>query len=416
MRLMTSGMSPADRFGLTWHPSIAPGVLTHLDRIDLVEVIPEGRFLESRRARRALMRLARTVPVSIHGVSLGLATVSPIDARRLEGFARLVGEVEPESWSEHLAFVRSGDIELGHLAAPPRTAATIEAVSQHVELARRQIGSYPSLENVATPLEPPGSDRSEEEWLNDVLKGSPSNLLLDLHNLHTNATNFGFDPLAVLDALPPHRIRTIHIAGGDDVAAHGGVRRVDDHLHDVPDAVYALLTRVGEIVPQAIDVVLERDGAFPPMAHLLAQLDRAREALALGRARAVGAEEGALGVWGVPGQQGNAIATSEIVQHERRCGTGEDAALVERFLARLYTDERLRRRFLAAPLEEARREGLPDGVARSFENPDAVGLELAAATFAHKRKAVSPSRAASSWRAWLTAGLRRPPAARRAEG
>ena len=370
----------SDRFGLTWHPSIAGGVLAHLDRIDLLEVIPEGRFLDSRRGRRALRRLARTRPVSIHGVSLGLASASPPDARRVERFARLIGEVEPESWSEHLAFVRSSGIELGHLAAPPRTATTVDALAAHVEMARRRIGNYPSLENVATPLEPPGSNLSEEEWLIDVLDQSPVGLLLDLHNLHTNAANFGFDPIAVLDALPVDRIRTIHIAGGHDVSPHGGgIRRIDDHLHDVPDAVYALLTRVGEVLPSPVDVVLERDGAFPPMAHLLAQLDRARQALALGRSRAAERVETA------------PIRIPSTARPGRELETrSNEARLVERFLARLFTDAALRSRFVVAPVEEAVRAGLSADQARAFANPDVTGLELAAATFASKRHHGSP--------------------------
>ena len=67
-------------------------------------------------------------------------------------------------------------------------------------------------------------------------------------------------------------------------------RYLDDHLHDVPDPVYALLAEVGARVRRPLTVVLERDGRFPPMRHLLWQLDRARAALAEGRARA-GANE-----------------------------------------------------------------------------------------------------------------------------
>src|SRR4030095_17264096 len=64
------------------------------------------------------------------------------------------------------------------------------------------------------------------------------------------------------------------------------VPHIDDPLHDVPDAVYDLLELVGEHVPTPIDVVLERDGVFPRFEQLLAQIDRARVALARGRARA----------------------------------------------------------------------------------------------------------------------------------
>jgi uncharacterized protein len=365
-----------DRFGLTWHPSIAAGVLAHLDRIDLVEVIPEGPFLESRPARQALRRLARTLPVSIHGVSLGLATVAPIDRDRVERLARLVGEVEPESWSEHLAFVRASGIELGHLAAPPRTGLSVEAVAEHVEQARTAIGTYPGLENVATPLEPPGSDRSEVDWLLDVFDATPASLLLDLHNLYANGTNFGVDPAAMLRACPVDRIRTIHIAGGVNVHACGERRVVDDHLHDVPDPVYDLLEIVGERVPQPVDVVLERDGAFPSLESLLAQLERARDALARGRTRA----RHALRV------------REERLGSVRRHATeidgrqAADAMRLEGLLARVYTDHLDRACFVAAPVQEAINAGISPEVAQSMRGIDEAGLRLAAATFAHKRR------------------------------
>ena len=376
----SEGRSPSankDRFGLTWHPSIAAGVLARLDRIDLVEVIPEGPFLDSRPARQALRRLARTLPVSIHGVSVGLATVAPIDRGRVERLARLVGEVEPESWSEHLAFVRASGIELGHLAAAPRTALSIEAVAEHTEQARKAIGTYPSLENVATPIEPPGSDRTELAWLLDVFNATPASLLLDLHNLYANGTNFGVDPGTMLRACPADRIRTIHIAGGVNVHACGETRVVDDHLHDVPDPVYDLLEIVGERVPHPVDVVLERDGAFPSLDALLAQLDRAREALARGRARAQRALYARQEWLGSLGRDGPGIDRQEVI----------DGMRLEGLLARVYTDDLARARFVAAPVQEAIDAGLSPDVARSIQHIDEAGLRLAAASFAHKRRA-----------------------------
>src|SRR5262245_56181568 len=365
-----------DRFGITWHPLIAASVLAHRERIDLIEVIPEGRFLESRRARR---RLARVLPMSIHGVSLGLSSVTKVDVRRLDAFARLVGEIEPESWSEHLAFVRAGGIELGHLAAPSRTALTAEATAEQLELAARYVGSYPCVENVATPVEPPGSDCSEVTWLQEVLGASPANLLLDLHNLYTNGMNLGFDSKAALMALPAARIRAIHIAGGSDMQARSGsVRRVDDHLHDVPDAVYELLELVGEHVPASIDVVLERDGMFPRFDQLLAQIDRARVAVARGRARAA---SGAISHprWN---PQTNTKTTNRVPEQSRT-----DQTRLERFLACLYTDDAMRDQFHSNPLHTTSLWGLSREQAQSVAGIDRDGLELAAASFARKKAA-----------------------------
>ena len=275
-----------DRVGLTWHPRLAAAILAARDRIDVVEVIPEGTFLESRATHRALRRLAREIPVAIHGVSLGLASTAAVDERRLGYFARLIDDVQPECWSEHLAFVRAGEIELGHLAAPSRTETTIDATAANIHRAARATGAYPFVENVATIIDPPGSALDEQTWLTRLLATTRSDLLLDLHNLYANAANFGFNAADVLRSLPAERIRFIHLAGGAPVHASTGEQRwLDDHLHDVPDPVYDLLEIVGQSVPHAVDVVLERDGAFPPFSQLLAQLDRARLALARGRTR-----------------------------------------------------------------------------------------------------------------------------------
>ncbi len=62
-----------------------------------------------------------------------------------------------------------------------------------------------------------------------------------------------------------------------------GSRLLDDHLHDVPPEVFALLSDLGRLAPQPLTIVIERDGRFPPFGRLLEQLDIARAALAAGR-------------------------------------------------------------------------------------------------------------------------------------
>jgi uncharacterized protein (UPF0276 family) len=280
-----------DRFGLTWQPALAAGILANLDRIDVVEVIAEEQFGASSRAVRALETLARQVPLLVHGVALGPASTAPVDSRRLDRLARLVDRIEPADWSEHLACVRAGGIEIGHLAAAPRTAATVDATAANLSRAAAVVGSRPMVENISTLMAPPASDRSEVEWVSSVVAASGCDLLLDLHNVYANSLNFEFDPIEYLDRLDPARIGAIHLAGGSWINARideatQGRRYLDDHLHDVPDPVYGLLVEVGARVRRPLTVILERDGRFPPMRDLLWQLDRARTALAEGRLRA----------------------------------------------------------------------------------------------------------------------------------
>jgi uncharacterized protein len=276
----------ADRVGLGWRADLAAGIFSNLDRIDLLEVIADDFFGESVREIRALKTLASQVSVVLHGVGMGLGSSVPVQGKRLEQMARLVDHVKPEFWSEHLAFVRAGGVEIGHLAAPPRTLETVEGAAENLLRASTLVGSKPIMENIATLIDPPGSTLSEPAWINGILASADCDLLLDLHNVYANGLNHGYDSKAFLKQIPAHRIKVIHIAGGKFISAPDGSQRLlDDHFHDVPDPVFDLLEETAALSPNPLTVILERDGAFPSMDCLLAQIELARQALARGRVR-----------------------------------------------------------------------------------------------------------------------------------
>jgi uncharacterized protein (UPF0276 family) len=269
----------AHRVGLGWRPPLAASIVAHLDEIEVIEVVADDYFDAPASALRPLRTLARQVPLVLHGTSLGLASSEPVATKRLAAMARVVAAVEPFAWSEHLAFVRGGGREIGHLAAPPRNRRTLEGLLRNLEEARRVVGSLPWLENVATLIEPPLSEWSESGWMRQLATETKVEFLLDLHNLHANATNFGFDPWSVIDALPAERIRASHLAGGRMIRMGATERLLDDHLHPTPRVVFDLLQRLAPLLPRPVDVILERDGAWPPFDELLGELREARAAI-----------------------------------------------------------------------------------------------------------------------------------------
>lgn len=276
-------MATNDRFGFGWRAELAMGIFLHLDEIDIVEVIADDYFDTTGKRAEMLATLARQVPVTLHGIGLGPASAAPVEAERLDRLARLVGRVQPDSWSEHLAWVRGGGREIGHLAAPCRNAGTVEGTLRNIESMRRIIGSAPVLENVATLIDPPASPMPEADWLATVLReaGPGTGLLLDLHNVHANARNFGFDAEEFLRSIPLDRVRTIHLAGGRMWRG----RLLDDHLHDVPEPVFALLELTASLARQPLTVLIERDGRYEGVESMLGQLREARRAVARGRQR-----------------------------------------------------------------------------------------------------------------------------------
>lgn len=276
----------ADRVGLGWRGELAAGILSNLAQIDVLEVIADDYYRASRASMDALCSLARQVPVSLHGVGMGLASTIPAEPRRLQAMARLMKTVQAESWSEHLSFVRAGGVEIGHLAAPPRTPESVAGAVANIALASRIVGSAPLMENIATLVEPPASTMDEAQWLAQIIDGAQVPLLLDLHNLYANAVNGGQDPQALLLRLPLARVGAVHLSGGHWIDEPGGSGRrlLDDHLHDVPADVFALLTVLARHAPQPLTVILERDGNYPSFEQVLDQLALARTALRAGRA------------------------------------------------------------------------------------------------------------------------------------
>lgn len=274
-----------DRVGLGWRGELAAGILSNLAHIDVLEVIADDYYHAPRAGIDALYSLACQVPLSLHGVGMGLASSIPADPRRLHAMARLMKTVQAESWSEHLSFVRAGGVEIGHLAAPPRTPHSAAGAVANIALATRIVGSAPLMENIATLVRPPASTLDEAAWLAQIIHGAQVPLLLDLHNLYANAVNFGEAPEELLLRLPLARVGAVHLSGGHWIAAPGGAgkRLLDDHLHDVPPAVYALLTLLARHAPQPLTVIVERDGNYPSFDHVLGQLDLARAALRAGR-------------------------------------------------------------------------------------------------------------------------------------
>ncbi len=275
-----------DRVGLGWRGPLAAATLERMAELDVVEVIAEDWTEAPRREREALAALAACSPVVLHGVSLGLASREPADRKRLGAMARLVDRVRPEAWSEHLAFVRAGGTEIGHLAAPPRTRASVAGAVANLELARRLVGSAPRVENIATLIDPPVSEMGEAEWIRSIVEEAGTPMLLDLHNLYANALNFGGDPASLLEAMPIERVEMVHLAGGRWITAPSGKSRLlDDHLHEVPGTVFDLLEELAARATRDLTVIVERDGNFPEFDALLGEVARARASLARGRAR-----------------------------------------------------------------------------------------------------------------------------------
>ncbi|WP_027342150.1 DUF692 domain-containing protein [Hamadaea tsunoensis] len=246
--------------GIGWRPEIAGYVAGRTD-LGFVEVIAES--IHERLPDGLAALRDRGVPVVAHGVALGLGGAEPVPGDRIEHFARAVAATGAPVASEHIAFVRAGGLEAGHLLPLPRSREAVAAVVANARRVQEQLSVPLALEPIAALVEWPDDELTEARFLTEILDATGALLLLDIANVYANAVNRGEAPERLLDELDWDRVAYVHVAGGDlrDGLYH------DTHAHRVPEEVLTLLEKYP--VPAAM---LERDGAYPPAAELDAEL------------------------------------------------------------------------------------------------------------------------------------------------
>jgi uncharacterized protein (UPF0276 family) len=239
------------------------------------EVVAEACLADPSSARE-VEALVHCAPVIPHGVKLSLGSAEGIDPGHVDRIAGLCKRLRAPCFTEHVAFVRSGGTEIGHLTPLPRTREALRVIARNVEATRRRLPDIPLLlENVANTFFWPGDEMSEADFYQEVVRLTGCDLLLDLSNLYANARNQGLDPQAVLAAFPLERVRMAHVAGG--VVEQGFY--LDTHAHAVPQAVFGLVTRLLHANP-TVPLLLERDANFD-------SFDLASDMQTLARLRAV---------------------------------------------------------------------------------------------------------------------------------
>ena len=279
MRCDRSGTALPAAAGIGLKPEHFRQVLEQRPPIGFFEVHAENYMGAGGPPHHWLARVRASYALSLHGVGLSLGGEEPPDAAHLDRLAALVARYQPASFSEHLAWCGHGGVFYNDLLPVPYDTPTLQRVCRHVAQVQEHLGLRMLLENPSTYLEHEGSDRSEAEFLGEVVRRTGCALLLDVNNAHVSAVNAGRDAMAFIDALPLQAVGEIHLAGhARDTDAAGAPLLIDDHGSAIDPVVWDLfrqvLRRTGPV-----PVRIEWDNDVPPLHALLAQAAQAQDAL-----------------------------------------------------------------------------------------------------------------------------------------
>lgn len=247
--------------GVGYRHELAEWIASRPAGVECLEITAEHFY---GRSPERLGELRKDFRLFVHGLGLSLGTPGPLDRGRLGQFAHVVTAANPEWISEHIAFTRTAEVDLGHLTPVRPTREAVRVFAEHAREVADCCGKPLLLENITTHVRVQG-DLSETEFLNEICAQADCGLLLDVTNLFINSRNHGFDPLNWLHELQPTRIRQLHLVGYSRV----GERFTDGHAQPIQPELLELARAVidyGRV--QAI--ILERDENFPG-AELMAE-------------------------------------------------------------------------------------------------------------------------------------------------
>jgi uncharacterized protein (UPF0276 family) len=235
-----------------------------------MEAVSENYLAPGGRPVAALEKVRRDVPVALHGVSLSIGSVDPLDRDYLAQLKALVDRIQPAIVSDHLCWGRHGGRYAHDLWPLPFTAEAVAHVTDRVRQVQDFLGRQMLLENVSSYVAFRDSEMSEWEFLGEIASGADCGILLDVNNIYVSARNHGFRADAYVAGVPADRVAQFHLAGHSDKGAY----LFDSHDACVPDAVwdlYRLAVRRFGAVPSLV----EWDDNIPELDVLVAESRKA---------------------------------------------------------------------------------------------------------------------------------------------
>jgi uncharacterized protein len=248
-----------------------PHILEKKPQVDFFEILSENYMDSGGRPLWVLDQVAERYPIVMHGVSLSIGSVDPLNREHLSKLKKLAARTKALWVSDHLCWTGVAGRNTHDLLPMPLSEEALAHVVARVKTVSDFLDRPLILENASTYAEFTSSSMSEWEFFARLMKEADCGMLLDVNNVYVSSYNHGFDPIAYLDAVPPERVVQYHLAGHTNKGTH----IIDTHNDFVIDEVWRLyahsVKRTGNV-----STLLEWDADIPEFTVVHAEALKAR--------------------------------------------------------------------------------------------------------------------------------------------
>jgi hypothetical protein len=243
-----------------------------LPAVDWFEATTENFMNSGGRPLWVLEQVRRNYPIVLHGVSLSIGSVDPLNSEYLARWKALVDRIDPAMVSDHLCWASVENKNYHDLLPLPFTEEALRHIVERVGQAQDFLGRRILLENVSSYISYKHSAMTEWDFLAEVSRRSGCGILLDINNIYVNAVNHGFSPQDFLRGVPAEAVGYCHLAGH----THMGKWLFDTHSRPVIEPVWDLYRDALALFGKKSTLV-EWDEEIPEWDRLAAEAARARE-------------------------------------------------------------------------------------------------------------------------------------------
>ncbi|MEM7199591.1 MAG: DUF692 domain-containing protein [Planctomycetota bacterium] len=257
--------------GIGLRTSHYPHILEHWPELDWFEILSENFMCTGGRPMSVLDQVAERYPVVMHGVSLNIGSVDPLDRDYLVQLRALRERCGARIVSDHVCWTGVDGTNLHDLMPLPYTQEALALLAARIGQVQDTLEAPLVLENPSTYVEFTHSAMTEWEFLAAMTRESGCGLLLDINNVFVSCTNHGWDPHAYLAGIPWDRVVYFHLAGHTRFETH----LLDTHSAPVCDEVWELYAEAHQR-SGGRSTLLEWDADIPSFAEVRAEAWKAK--------------------------------------------------------------------------------------------------------------------------------------------
>jgi uncharacterized protein len=247
-------------------------ILEHKPPVDWFELISENFMDSGGRPKHVLKQIAEIYPLVMHGVSLSIGSVDPLNKEYLAKLKQLSAEIKPMWISDHLCWTGVNSLNTHDLLPVPLTDESLKHICKRINVVQDFLERPLIFENPSTYLSFRQSTIPEYDFLRFMAEETGCGLLLDVNNVYVSAFNNDFDAEHYIRQLPHDHIVQMHIAGHQ----HCGDYIIDTHDSKVEHEVWKLFHLAWQLTG-GVSTLLEWDSKIPEFEVYHAELMKAKE-------------------------------------------------------------------------------------------------------------------------------------------